>query len=239
MRFLAAVVTLFLSFSSFGGVKTARAGAIKDIPPEINLVVNANAQFAPLKYYPALFGSTERRSTNLKPFTKWSGMFESFDTAMRDAGNQDAMAAWREDLEPYRDLPLKTMAQKVNELVNKQRYIVDSKNWGKTDYWANPVEFFERGGDCEDFAIAKYTSLRALGVPEERLRLAIVHDNEKNIPHAVLIVYTDEGAVVLDNQNKKVQPSSKVSRYRPIFSINRQAWWLHTQPKPTVLASAE
>ena len=53
------------------------------------------------------------------------------------------------------------------------------------------TDFFTRGGDCEDFAIAKYTALRALGVPEERLRVAIVHDDEKNLPHAILVVYTD------------------------------------------------
>ena len=57
-------------------------------------------------------------------------------------------------------------------------------------------------------------------------------------PHAVLIVYTDSEALILDNQSETVLDSARTDRYRPIFSINRQAWWLHTAPQ-TVLASAE
>jgi predicted transglutaminase-like cysteine proteinase len=130
------------------------------------------------------------------------------------------------------------MVQKVNELVNRQPYLEDIDNWKKSDYWANPVEFFERGGDCEDFAIAKYTALRLLGVPEERLRLAIVHDKIKDIPHAILIVYSDDGPLVMDNQVSKVKRADKVNRYKPIFSINRHSWWLHTVNKPTIIATA-
>jgi predicted transglutaminase-like cysteine proteinase len=241
MRFLAALVTIFFSFSSLGGVKTARAGTIKDVPAQLTLVMNSYAQnnYVPINYYPALFGFSEKRSTNLGPFTKWSGMFDSFNKAMIGRDSNADIDEWRASLMPLRGLPLRAMAQKVNEIVNKRPYILDSENWGKTDYWANPVEFLSRGGDCEDFAIAKYTSLRALGVPEERLRLAIVHDKVKDIPHAVLVVYADEGAFILDNQSPRVLRADKVSRYKPIFSINRSAWWLHTSPSKTILASAE
>lgn len=138
----------------------------------------------------------------------------------------------------YQGDSLYNMAYGVNDLINRQTYITDNRNWGKSDYWATPVEFLTRGGDCEDFAIAKYTALRALGVPEERLRVAIVHDEIKDIPHAVLIVYTEKGAVMLDNQMDKPVKTSETSRYRPIFSINRTAWWLHTKPQNTVIASA-
>ena len=131
------------------------------------------------------------------------------------------------------------MVQGVNRLVNENRYIVDKRNWGKSDYWATPVEFLKRGGDCEDFAIAKYTALRSLGFPEERLRVAIVQDTVKNIPHAVLVAYTDEGAFILDNQIKSLVDAERKGRYKPIFSINRQAWWLLKTPNRTIVASAE
>ena len=109
----------------------------------------------------------------------------------------------------------------------------------KSDYWATPVEFFNNGGDCEDYAIAKYASLRALGVPENRMRVAIVQDLKKNIPHALLIVYTNNGPVALDNQSQKVlQIGNIINRYKPIFSINRTAWWLHVESSNTVVASA-
>lgn len=238
MRCLAASVGVFLTFASFG-IKQARAGSVKDIPAHIKLVSAANPAFSKVHSYPALFGSEERASYNLEPFTKWTGMFSRFETAMSQPHGKKALASWQNEIASYKGLPLETMAKRVNSYINEQPYILDNRNWGLSDYWSTPVEFFQRGGDCEDFAIAKYVSLRALGVPEERLRIAIVHDLQKDIPHAVLVVYTDSGALILDNQNDRAEKASRVSRYRPIFTINRQAWWLHTKPGTgsTVIAS--
>ena len=238
VRFMAAAATLIISFAALGGVKPARAGTIKDVPAKMTLVSVANPAFAPVKNHAPLFGTNEKESTNLQPFTKWSGMFERFDAAMHTQNGQKVIREWQTHLAAYQGLPLIQMAQKVNDLVNKQPYIVDSKNWGKSDYWETPIEFFTKGGDCEDFAIAKYASLRALGVPEDRMRVAIIHDEIKDMPHAVLILYTDNGPVLLDNQIKDVRYTDTVTRYRPIFTINRHAWWLHTQPATTVIASA-
>jgi predicted transglutaminase-like cysteine proteinase len=55
-----------------------------------------------------------------------------------------------------------------------------------------------------------------------------------------LIVYTDNGAMLLDNQIKRAVKADSVRHYKPIFSINQNAWWLHTAPKGnvTVVASA-
>lgn len=229
-RVLAATVTVIMTFSSFAP-KAAKAAQIKDIPSQITLVTSFDGAIEPLNYYPSLFGFKEKQSQNLRPFTKWSGMFDRLDKAMGNSSNEKVITSWKNDLNQFRGLSLHAMAQKVNAYINTHKYITDDKVWGKSDYWATPIEFFKRGGDCEDFAIAKYASLRALGVPEERLRLAIVHDKQKNIPHAVLIVYTERGAMVLDNQNKTMKASSAVNRYRPIFSINRTAWWLHSKPE--------
>ncbi len=231
-RTLATIFTIFIAFSSLG-LKNARASQLKDIPTEITLVSSYDTRIddtriEPLNYYPSLFGSTEKASQNLRPFTKWSGMFDRLDKSIKNTKNKAIIATWKKELSAFKGSSVYDMTLKVNKYVNSYPYISDNKLWGQSDYWATPLEFFARGGDCEDFAIAKYASLRALGVPEERLRLAIVHDKQKNIPHAVLIVYTERGAMVLDNQNKSMQAASSVNRYRPIFSINRSAWWLHT-----------
>jgi len=219
--------------------KKAHADGIRDVPAKLSLVSEFNnVNFSKMSAYPALFGSDEKRSQNLTPFTKWTSMFKRFEDELSKSGNQSVIANWQEELSEMRRLDLKTMADRVNRMMNEKRYIVDDRNWGKSDYWATPIEFLKRGGDCEDFAIAKYAALRMLGVPEERLRVAIVHDNVKNIPHAILIVYTDNGAYYLDNQNTQIVQARELKRYRPIFSINRQAWWLHTAPRSTVLASA-
>ncbi|HIF24815.1 MAG TPA: hypothetical protein EYQ41_01385 [Micavibrio sp.] len=233
LRCLAWTLGIFLTFSSFG-IKPARAGSIKDIPGQMSVVSEA---FTKVSSYPALFGSDERRSSDLKAFTKWTSMFDRYEVAMKQPLNKRTIDAWKRSLSEFKDLPMDTMVERVNTFVNQTDYIVDSRNWGKSDYWSTPVEFFQRGGDCEDFAIAKYASLRALGFPENRMRVAIVHDIQKDIPHAVLIVYTDTGAKILDNQNPKAEDARYVDNYRPIFSINRDAWWLHTAPQNTVVAS--
>jgi predicted transglutaminase-like cysteine proteinase len=239
LRCMAAIMTLMLSYGVFG-LKDANAGSfkVKDIPAQIRLANTANKAFDPVERYPALFGAEERESKNLKPFTKWTDMFNRLNHAIDTENGQKIVQNWKRDLSKYKNLPLGDMAVQVNNLINSEPYIVDNKNWNMGDYWETPIEFFSRGGDCEDFAIAKYISLMALGVPEDRLRIAIVHDKQKDIPHAVLILYTDDGAMILDNQEKNVVSSNNIKHYNPIFSINRHSWWLHTKPRNTVVASA-
>lgn len=59
----------------------------------------------------------------------------------------------------------KEQLNQVNRFFNLVRFMDDIRVWGKEDYWATPVEFLGRNaGDCEDFAIAKYFTLRALGI---------------------------------------------------------------------------
>jgi predicted transglutaminase-like cysteine proteinase len=237
LRCTMTAVAVFISLASMGFAKQARAGQVQDVPSKISLVQQS---FEKASYHPRLFGSTEKRSTSLKAFTKWTTMFQRFDASLRTASGQGEIAQFKKDLETLKGLPLDKMATRVNSMMNAKKYVSDSANYGQTDYWATPVEFFKRGGDCEDYAIAKYTALRALGVPENRLRIAIVQDLQKNIPHAVLVVYTDKGALILDNQIKSAISADRVSHYKPIFSINQDAWWLHTAPKGnvTVVASA-
>lgn len=237
LRFMMAAVAIFISLASMGFAKQARAGQVQDVPAKISLV---QGSFQKASHHPKLFGSTEKRSRSLKAFTKWTGMFKRFNAALNSTSAQGEIAKFRKDLVSLKGLPLNKMASRVNDMMNAKRYITDAKNYGQNDYWATPVEFFKRGGDCEDYAIAKYTALRMLGVPENRLRVAIVQDMQKNIPHAVLIVYTDRGAIVLDNQIKAATSASRIRHYKPIFSINQDAWWLHTAPRAnvTVVASA-
>ena len=237
LRIMMAGVAVFISIASMGFAKQARAGQIKDAPAKISLV---QASFASVASHPKIFNSTEKKSRSLKAFTKWTEMFDRFDASLNQPSAQGHISKLRGDLQALKGLPLNKMASQVNDMMNTKRYITDAANYGQSDYWATPVEFLSKGGDCEDFAIAKYTALRVLGVPENRLRIAIVQDLQKNIPHAVLIVYTDNGPMLLDNQIKSTVSVNRVQHYKPIFSINQQAWWLHTAPQNnvTVVASA-
>jgi len=231
LRMVMTAVALFISFGSMGFSKNARGAEIQDATARISLVQES---FQKAAYYPKIFGSTEKRSTSLKAFTKWTSMFERFNASLNSNVAPKEIVQLKASLNSMKGLPLNQMATQVNSLMNSKRYVEDSNNYGKSDYWATPIEFYQRGGDCEDFAIAKYTALRALGVPDNRMRVAIVQDQKKNIPHAILIVYTDQGAMILDNQIKTAVKADKIRHYKPIFSINQSAWWLHTAPQSNV-----
>jgi predicted transglutaminase-like cysteine proteinase len=222
-RAIAAAFTIVIGLSSFGMTSTAKASTLS---PQFQSMVHKagyggsrNTQnIAPtIKNFPRLFGTREVASRDISAFTKWTGIL----------GKLDKVSFNDSKTEKFRNMPLTAKVAAVNEYVNQVRYIEDKTNFGKSDYWATPAEFFARGGDCEDFAIAKYAMLKELGVHESQMRLAIVQDKVKNIPHAVLIVYTDNGAMLLDNQIKRASQVASVDRYKPIYSINATGWWRH------------
>lgn len=114
----------------------------------------------------------------------------------------------------------------VNDFVNTVDYISDRRNYGTEDYWATPAEFFAVGGDCEDYALTKFVSLRRLGFHEDRLRIAIVFDERRRLHHAVLAVFLGDDIYVLDNQIKAVTPHRRISHYRPICSFDSHRLWV-------------
>lgn len=120
----------------------------------------------------------------------------------------------------------------VNDFFNKIRYRTDPKHWKKRDYWATPFEFLGTGaGDCEDYAIAKYYTLRKLGIPESKLRIVYVKLKTRRTKfeeaHMVLTYYhkPDATPIVLDNVNKKLKLASKRPDLRPIYSFNAAGLW--------------
>lgn len=115
--------------------------------------------------------------------------------------------------------------------MNKAPYMVDKMNYGVKDYWATPGQFFAKFGDCEDYAITKFLSLRALDVPSNIMRVVILKDLNLKIGHAILAITIDDKTYVLDNQIKRVVPATKIRHYKPIFSLNEEGWWLHRPAK--------
>lgn len=241
-RLLRTLATGMLFSSSCCGVSKHSRAAGMDDKIVLASISSSTSQFTDIKAYPSLFGADEKRSDNLNAFTKWLSMFDRFEEELNGSKARHVIKAMKIELSEYRSTSIFRMAKDVDKMMNKKDYIIDQKNWGKSDYWETPVEFMKYGGDCEDFAIAKYVALRALGVPESRMRLAIVQDLKKNMPHAILIVYTEKGPFVLDNQSEIMRSAQAIKHYKPIYSINRQAWWLHTTPSSasnTIVASAK
>lgn len=118
---------------------------------------------------------------------------------------------------------------RVNRYMNTYRYRTDQRNWQRPDYWAVPAQLFERGGDCEDYAIAKYLSLRALGVAAERMRVVAVYDRKEREDHAVLLVSAGDETLVLDNKLQRVVSWADIrARYQPYYSVNEISAWIHS-----------
>lgn len=127
----------------------------------------------------------------------------------------------------------------VNRFLNGWRYKSDQDNYGVRDYWATPLEFLARSGDCEDYAIAKFVTLRKLGFSAEQLRLVVVHDMRRDLAHAVLAVYLDSQVYLLDNLNMAVLPQERVTHYVPYYSVNETTRWAHVPPLDTVAQRAD
>jgi len=202
----------------------------------IALTLGSNA-YASVATKPSFFNSTEQVSTKLTAFKKWNGALARYSQERSQAkqgicGDQKLNACnfdkWMTFLKGLKGKDRVSQIRAVNDYMNRAPYIVDPINWGRKDYWASPGEFMAKFGDCEDYAIAKYISLRLLGYDEMSLRVVAVKDLNLKIGHAILIVFYKGKPYVLDNQIKQVVPARKVKHYLPIFSINEKAWWKHT-----------
>lgn len=95
------------------------------------------------------------------------------------------------------------LAESVNRSVNRQvREITDIAQYRRQEHWALPTS---RGGDCEDLALLKMRELLRRGVAPERLLMATAFDSRRGA-HAVLILRTDRGDLVLDNLTDRILP---------------------------------
>lgn len=184
----------------------------------------------------SLFEASEIFSSDTIAFTKWRGMRDRFsdqkklpeEMCSRIRFHPCIGTEWEDLIEAQRGKPLSEQMQRINGFGNAHAYTTDQVNWGMEDYWETPVEFLTVNGDCEDYAIMKYYSLRALGVPASHLRIIIVQDlNLGGIIHAVLGVYDGGSLYLLDNQIKQVVRASQVYHYKPVYAINEEGWWAY------------
>lgn len=137
---------------------------------------------------------------------------------------------WQDLIAKNKDKSEREKLKLVNMFFNRRIYFVDDiKHWGKRDYWATPIETMAtRGGDCEDFSIAKYFTLREMGVPDERMRITYVKAKRLRQPHMVLTYYPSPGAepLVLDNLTNRISLASKRRDLVPVYSFNGSSLWM-------------
>lgn len=117
----------------------------------------------------------------------------------------------------------------ANRFINRLNFIDDKRHWRNNDYWATPLETLaSSGGDCEDFAIAKYYTLLKLGMSEQCLTLNYVKVKNYNKPHMVLVYQCtkNDQPLVLDNLNPELLSVKQRTDIIPIYSFNQKGMWL-------------
>lgn len=157
------------------------------------------------------------------------------DAMLTRLKNDYSERAWRRGKAVNRlisDLKSKSISEKlkqVNRFYNQFQYREDIDHWGQKDYWATPEEFIgTQQGDCEDFVIAKYFSLRKLGVPDDRLYLTYAKHLKLNVAHMVLSYFEtpNSAPLILDNYNPAIVEGGKRKDLLPVYSFNAKSLFL-------------
>lgn len=135
----------------------------------------------------------------------------------------------------WQTLPEKEKLMRVNDFFNRLlQFESDASLWKQPDFWATPGETLGLGaGDCEDFTIIKYFTLKMLGIPVQRMRLTYVRARIggplSNITqaHMVLTYYAtpDAQPLVLDNLLNEIRPATRRPDLEPVFSFNSDGVW--------------
>ncbi len=183
---------------------------------------------------PSFLGTQEIRASNLTRFTKWLDVLDrwrreqSEATAICDDDSEGACVPkdWARLVQELKGAGLRTSVQRVNEAINRYPFVASTQNWGK-QYWETPFEFVRHGGQCQDYAIAKFMLLRELGVANEKLRFVIVQDLRDGDMHAVSVAYVDDDVMLMDNLLAQAESTTRVTWYMPYYSINETNWWRH------------
>ena len=126
----------------------------------------------------------------------------------------------------------RTLIAAVNRHYNTFPYVPDQLAGKPSDDWASPLTFLQRSGDCEDFAIAKYLTLRLLGVPETAMAILVLRDTSRGIDHAVLLVEDKGRMLVLDNL-RGLARLEDYGDYQPLFALTADSSWrVRTASRP-------
>ena len=193
-----------------------------------------------------LLNTVEFRAHSLAALPQWQRVLKQIDAEREiymacmqqsTACPSRAVMAWQGMIRKQIDRPRLDQIRTVNRFLNEWGYRADMRNWGQRDYWATPLQFLRHSGDCEDYAIVKYVTLRQLGFPVEQLRVVVLRDTMRDLAHAVLAVYFEGDVYILDNLSRAVLPQAEVPHYVPYYSINETTRWAHVTPVETVVAA--
>ena len=158
--------------------------------------------------------------------SKVKGQIQTLGTCV-SANCPPGATSWKRIMQQAKGQSGVEQLKMVNSFFNKWPYRLDQDAYGASDWWATPQEFLKISGDCEDYAIIKYFALRELGFSKDELRIVVVKDRIRGIAHAVLAVFTDGDAYILNNISDAIFTHGKYRHYIPQYSLNEEHRWSH------------
>lgn len=176
-----------------------------------------------------IFEAEGKLSAPMAALKQWQIMMKTFAVDMHKNPSKNAQT-WSAFMRSIEDNTPQQKILKVNLWFNAFPYKADDYVYGESDYWASPTEFLEYGGDCEDYTIIKYMTLRLLGFPAEAMKIAMVYDVFSGTDHALLLVKYDDEHFVLDNRENFTTPSYYTERYKPHYVFNEEQFWTYDSP---------
>lgn len=157
---------------------------------------------------------------------KWQAVLRR--AATESEQTSPAVESWLQFLDGLTQLPAREILERVNAYVNRAKYRRDEDRIAtKMDCWATPGELFAEGGDCEDYAIAKYLSLRRLGFPPAALHIQVSYNRTTCKIHAALVAILDGQDYILDNRLPEVVVQERILNFIPLYAHNENRWWVH------------
>ncbi len=176
-----------------------------------------------------IFEAEGKLSAPLGALKQWQSMMKSFVADIHQDLSPNAQT-WNAFMRSIENDAPETQILKVNLWFNAFPYKRDDYVYGISDHWASPTEFLEYGGDCEDYTIIKYITLRLLGFPADSMKIAMVYDVFSGTDHALLLVKYNDENYVLDNRENLTLAAHYTERYKPHYVFNEEQFWTYDSP---------
>ena len=111
----------------------------------------------------------------------------------------------------------------INRAINLAiRPMSDVAQHGEDDVWTSPLATLARGGgDCEDYAIAKFVALRRAGLAPDDLKIVVLRDTIHGEYHAVAAARLNGSWLTLDNRRMAMVEDADVRNFRPAFVLGQ------------------
>jgi predicted transglutaminase-like cysteine proteinase len=172
---------------------------------------------------------------------KWLGVQRRLDDEMvqlalcegdRDGCASPAALKFLDIVDAARARDGRARLGEINRAINLAiRPISDLAQHGQTDVWTSPLATLARGGgDCEDYAIAKFVALRRAGLAPEDLRIVVLRDTIHGEDHAVAAARLDGHWLTLDNRRMAMVEDADIRNFRPTFVIDHHGVMRYGDP---------